>query len=252
MTGTADLTVSAASPPTGGIDEGDRSTLVVVAVAAAATFLAGLFPPPDGLAVGDSGPGEVRTWLESNAGSIHLAVLAVVVAAVGLVVVAAAMSSLVRRHRAGSILPELMLGGAVATSVVLVIDVAAQSAGLLLPGLVGTPLGEVPDQIVVGWVAVAGVTHLLSDLQVAFLSVVLVSGSLAALRVQVVNRWLCYAGLVVGAAAVLGTISIAFGVAALYPFWFVALFGFYASMLVLAVSALLARRRAGRVAADRA
>lgn len=245
MTGTAEATRPRVRR-TAVVGAEDRGLLLTIALAATATFVAGFVPPPDGFDLTTGDAAKARAWIESGSAALHAATIAVVVAAVGLVVVAATMSALLRRHRSGSPLSELMLGGAVATAIVLVVDVAAQAVGLLLPGLVGTSTEQVDDRIVVGWVAVAGVTHLLGDLQVAFLAVVLLSGSWAALQLQLMNRWLCFGGMAVGAAAVLGTLSIALGAAALYPFWFVAVFGFYASMLVLAVAALLARRRAGR------
>lgn len=245
MTGTAEAALDA-SGRTSVVGPEDRALLLTIAVAAATTFFAGFVAPPDGLDLVRGDAAQARAWLETGSAALHAATIAVVTAAVGLVVVAAAMSALLRRHRPGSPLSEMMLGGAVATAIVLVLDVATQSVGLLLPGLVGTSTAEVDDTVVVGWVAVAGVTHLLGDFQVAFLALVLLSGSWAALQLRLMSRWLCYGGLAVAAAAVLGTLSIALGAAALYPFWFLAVFGFYASMLVLAVASLLARRRAGR------
>lgn len=229
------------------LDSADRARLLVVAVAAFAVGIAGFVSPPDGLDQGSADPASLRGWVEGNAAALHAAAVSITIAALGLVVVASGVSALARRHLTGSMLPELMLAGSLGAALVLLADLAAQTTGLLLPGLVGTQLDDVDDAVVVGWTAVGGVTHLLADLQVAFLAVAITAGSLAALRLQLVNRWLCYAGLVVGASAVLGTASIVLGATVLYPFWFVAVFGLYASMLVLGVSALLARRRTGRV-----
>lgn len=234
------------------LDLADLPRLLVVAVAALAVAVAGFVSPPDGADLTSADASGVRRWFADNAAGLHAAGVGTTVAAIGLIVVAAGVAALVRRHLAGSMLPELMVAGSVGTAFVLLVDLAAGSVGLLLPGLVGSSPGDVDDAVVVGWVAVAGVTHLLSDLQVAFLAVTILAGSLAALRLGLVNRWLCYAGLVVGVAAVLGTASILLGVSALYPFWFVAVFGLYASMLVLSVSAFLARRRTARLSATEA
>jgi hypothetical protein len=230
----------------GPLDSADRPRLLVIAMAAVAVFVAGFLAPPDGLdLVSDDATG-IRRWVEGNAAALHVAAVSITVAALGLVVVASGVSALVRRHLPGSMLPELMLAGSLGAALVLLADLTAQTTGLLLPGLVGTRLTDVDDAVLVGWTAVGGVTHLLADLQVAFLAVAITAGSLAALRLQLVNRWLCYAGIAVGASAVLGTASILLGATVLYPFWFVTVFGLFASMLVLAVSALLTRRRVGR------
>lgn len=228
------------------LDRDDRPRLLVIAIAGLVVGVAGFVSPPDDLDLGSADAAGVRAWVESGAGSLHAAAVSITLAALGLVVVAAGMSTLARRHLPGSMLPELMVAGSLGTAVLLLVDLAGQAVGLLLPGLVGTSLDDVDDAVVVGWTAVAGATHLLADLQVGFLAIAVTAGSFAALRLHVVHRWLCYAGLAVGASAVLGTTSIVLGAAALYPFWFVAVFGLYASMLVLGVSALLARRRAGR------
>jgi hypothetical protein len=225
----------------------DRATLLVVAVAAAVAFVAGFFfPPPDGPRVGQASAAEVRSWVEANSVALHAAATGLVLAAVGFLVVAAGVSALVRRHLPGSMLSELLVGGTVVVAVLLVLDTAAQTMGLLLPGLVDTDLAEVSDPVVVTWLAVGGFTHFLGDLQMAFIAVVLASGSLAAHRLGLVNRWLCYAGLGLAGCAVLGTLGITLSVDALYPLWFAGIYGFYLSLLVLAASALLSWRRVGR------
>jgi len=105
---------------------------------------------------------------------------------------------------------------------------------------------------VVSWLAIGGFTHFLGDLQMAFVVLALASGCLIALRLGLVNRWLCYGGLVISGCAALVTLGISLALGALYPLWFVGAFGLYLSLLVLAVSAVLARRRLGRTSAQRA
>ena len=225
----------------------DRSTLLVLATAAVVSFVAGFFfPPPDGPRVGQADAAEVRRWVETNSGALHVSATALLLAAVGFLVLAAGLSALVRRHVRGSMLSELLVGGTVVVVVLLILDTAAQTMSLLLPGLVDTDLAEVSDPVVVTWLAIGGFAHFLGDLQMAFVAVVLASGSLAALRLQLVNRWWCYLGFVLAACAALGTLGITLSVAALYPLWFVGIYGFYLSLLVLGGSATLAWRRLGR------
>jgi len=244
---------TAAPPPRSAtmLTPDDRTTLLVIATAAAVAFVAGFFfSPHDGPRVGQASAAEVRTYVEANAAALHTSATALVMAAVGFVVVAAGLSALARRHLRGSMLSELLLGSVLVVAVLLILDTAAATMSLLLPRLVDTSLAEVSDQVVVTWLAIGGFTHFLGDLQMAFIAVVLASGSLAARRLGLVNRWLCYVGLVVAGCAALGTLAITLGVDLLYLFWFVGMYGFYLGLLVLAVSTLLAWRRTGRHSED--
>ncbi|MFZ0324015.1 MAG: hypothetical protein WAN48_07780 [Actinomycetes bacterium] len=229
----------------------DRATLLVIAVAAAVAFVVGFFfPPPDSPRVGQADAADVRAWVESNSVALHAAATALVLAAVGFLVVAAGLSALVRRHLRGSMLSELLVGSAVVVAVLLVLDTAAQTMSLILPGLVDTNLADVSDPVVVIWLAVGGFTHFLGDLQMAFIAVLLASGTMAARRLRLVNRWLGYLGLVVAGCSALGTLGITLSIDALYPLWFVGIYGFYFSLLVLAASAAFAWRRVHRTPDD--
>jgi hypothetical protein len=224
----------------------DRGTLLVIVVASAAAFVAGWFPAPDAPRVGQASAAEVRAWVATNAGALHVTATALVIAAVSFIVVASGLSALARRHLRGSQLSELVVGSAVVVAVLLVLDTAASTMPLLLPGLVDTTLADVSDPVVVGWLAIGGFTHLLGDLQLAFVALGLASGCLIALRLGLVNAWLCYGGLVVAGCAAAGILGITLTLSALYPLWFVGTFGLYVSLLVLAVSAAIAWRRLGR------
>jgi len=229
----------------------DRTTLLVIAVASTAAFVGGWFPAPDGPRVGQSSAADVRTWVDANAGALHTTATAMVIVAMSFIIVASGLSSLARRRLRGSMLPELVVGSAVVVAVLTVLDVAAATMSLLLPRLVDTTLADVSDPVVVSWLAIGGFTHFLGDLQIAFVVLALASGCLIALRLGLVNRWLCYGGLVISGCAALGTLGISLALGALYPLWFVGAFGLYLSLLVLAVSAVLARRRLGRTSAQR-
>ncbi len=225
----------------------DRSTVAVISVAAAVAFVAGFFfPPPDSPRVGQASAADVRGWAAAHSGSLHAAATGLVLAAVGFVVVSAGLSALVRRRLDGSMLAELLVGSAAVVAVLLVLDTAAQTMSLILPGLLDTTLVDVSDPVVVAWLAIGGFTHFLGDLQMAFIAVLLASGSLATLRLHLVHRWLCYVGLGLASCAALGTFGITLSVRVLYPLWFVGIYGFYLSLLVLAVSAALAWRRMGK------
>jgi hypothetical protein len=224
----------------------DRTPLLVIAVAATAAFVGGWFPEPDSPRVGQASAADVRAWADANAGALHTAATALMIVAVSFIVVASGLSALARRHLRGSMLSELVVGSAVAVSVLMVLDTAASTMSLLLPGLVDTKLADVSDPVVVGWLAIGGFTHFLGDLQLAFVALALASGSLIARRLGLVNRWLCYGGLVIAGCAAVGTLGITLALGVLYPLWFVGTFGLYLGLLVLAVSALLARRRLAR------
>jgi hypothetical protein len=233
-------------PPTGRalvLTTQDRPTLLVMAVAASLGFIASFFPAPDAPRVGQASAADVRAWVDANSTALHVAVTSILLLAVAIVVVAAGLAALSRRHLAASMLPEALLGAAVVVAVMLVLDVAASATSLILPGMVDTSLADVSDPVVVNWLAIGGYTHFLGDLQVAFVAVVMVSGSLAARALRLVNRWWCYLGTVVGICGAVGTLAITSTVPALYVFWFVGMFGFVISLLVVAVSCLLVLRR---------
>lgn len=228
------------------LSRSDRGTVLLVAVAAAIAFVGGWFPAPDAPRVGQATAAELRTWVESNSTALHLTATALVLVAVSLVVVASGLSALARRHLEGSVLPELVAASGVAVAILLLLDAAASTVGLLLPRLVDTSLGDVSDPVVVGWSAISGFTHLLGDLQLGFVALGLATGSVIALRLRLVPRWLCYGGIVVAGCAAFGTLGITLSLTALYPLWFVGAFGLYLSLLVLAVSSLVAGRRLAR------
>jgi hypothetical protein len=233
-----------AQPPRPVLQTEDRGTLLVIGVLGAVAFFAGFFfPPPDSPRVGQASAAEVRRWVADHSGSLHAAATALVLAAVCFVVVSSGLSALVRRRLEGSMVAELLVASATVVAVLLTLDTAAQTMGRILPSLLDTNLADVSDPVVVAWLAIGGFTHFLGDLQMAFIAVLLASGSLATLRLHLVNRWLCYVGLALAGCAGLGALGITLSVRALYPLWFVGIYGFYFSLLVLAASAMLAWRR---------
>jgi hypothetical protein len=224
----------------------DRSTLLVVGIAALVTFVAGWVSAPESPRFGQASAADVRTWFETNAGALRVYATASMVAAVGFIIVAAGLSALARRHLKGSMLSEVVVGSVSLVVALTVLDTAAATVGTLLPRLIDTTLPAVQDPIVRSWLAVAAFTHFVGDLKMAFIALLVAAGSLIALRLHLTNRWLCFAGLAVSAGAGLGTLSVTLTVPALYPTWFVGMFGLYLALAVLATSAFLTRRRIAR------
>jgi hypothetical protein len=221
----------------------DRGALLVLGIAALITFLAGWVSTPDSPRVGQASAAEVRDWATANASALHTYATASVLASIGFLIVAASLSALVRRHLRGSMLSELILGSVVAFVVLTVLDTAASTIGLLLPGLIDTKLPDVADPVVRSWLAISGFTHLLGDLRMAFVATMIATGSLIALNLRLTNKWLCYAGLVIAGSAAIGVLGITLSIAALYPLWFAGMFGLYFALAALATSAFLTRRR---------
>jgi hypothetical protein len=163
--------------------------------------------------------------------------------------VAAALSALVKRRLPGSLLAELTLASGLMFALLFLLNTAAETMTLLLPGMVGTDLSKVEDTVLVGWYGISGYTHLLGDLQMAFIALALVAVPLAALRTGLVNRWLCWIGLLLGGCAALGTVGIVLSIEPFYPLWFAGMFGFFFALIVLAISCLMTWRRVGRTTA---
>lgn len=228
------------------LDTRDVPALRVVAVASAAVFVASWFPAPDSPGYGGATPAAVRAWAVANAGALHVSTTAMLVVAVGFVLVASALASVARRHLGTPQTADVLVACAAVGGLLVVMDAASSSVALLLPGLVGTNLAVVSDDVVVGWLSIAGYTHLLGDLQVAFVALALLSGTIIAGRVGLVNRALEIAGLVVATAAGVAAVGIVFGASALYPLWFVGTFGLYLALLVVSVASLRALRRLRR------
>lgn len=226
----------------------DRSVLITIAVAAAVAFVGAWFPAPDSPRVGQASAQEVRDWVTANATALLLTAVALLLVALAFLVIASGLAALARRHLGHGILTDLLLASGTVVAILLTLDTGASTLALLLPGLVDTTLTDVSDQVIVGWLGIGGYTHLLGDLQIAFVASALACGSLIARRLGLVNRWLAYGGLAISASAGVGALAIVTSIAALYPLWFIGTFGLYLALAVLAVAALLAARVVGRSA----
>lgn len=223
--------------------DGDRSVLVTLAAAAATAFVCAWFPAPDAPPLAVARAQGLRDWTAVNGAALHATAVALLLVALSLILVAAALTTLARRHLGHSVLADLLLACAAVVAVLLTLDMAASTLALLLPGLVGTNLADVPDPVVVGWLSVGGYTHLLGDFQIAFVAAGLLGGTQIAHRLGLINRWLAFGGTAVAGCAALGALGIAAGVQLLYPLWFIGTFGFYLALAGLSVVAVLAVRR---------
>jgi hypothetical protein len=224
----------------------DRRTLLAMTATSGLGFIASWLPAPDAPNLGDAGATEVRDWIAANSTALRVSALAMLLTALCLVVTAAGLASLARRRLAPSMLPDALLACTVVVAVVLVLDIAASTTGRVVPQLLDTTISDVTDPVVVGWLAIGGYAHYLGDLNMAFIAVVLVSGSLLALRLHLTKRWLCYLGVALGVCGGLGVIGLVLAVPVLYALWFAGIFGLYLGLLVLCVSCLLAWRRVAK------
>ena len=94
-----------------------------------------------------------------------------------------------------------------------------------------------------GWYALNGFTHFMGDLAIVPTVVLIGAFSLAARRGQLLPTWLVWVGLAIVAAGSVGMVGILAEVGALYPFWFVGLFGYFLWILAVSVTFLVRLRR---------
>jgi hypothetical protein len=222
-----------------------RGGLATTAVSGLVLFLLGwVATPPDGPDVGQASADQIRQFVEANDLAIRVAVTAGLCTAVTLVVFTGSLADRIRVASPGSAAAGAVAGAGLLVAVVQLLDVAAVGAPRLLPGLIGTDLADVDDATLRGWYGLTGFTHFLGDLQMAPIAVVLVATSVAALRRRLLPRWLGWTGLVLGAAAALGVVGITLASSALYPLWFVGLFGWWLWALAVAIVSGLRWRRA--------
>ena len=116
----------------------------------------------------------------------------------------------------------------------------------LVQHLDGTDLAVVDDSTLRGWYGLTNLTHFFFDLGMAPIALVIVAFSIAALRADLLPRWLCWLGLAFGAFGALGTVGVAVAWKPLALPWFGGLFGWVLWTLLVGVALGLRWRRVGR------
>lgn len=202
-----------------------RGAALTAAVAGPVFLVLAFLQPPDGPSLGSATVEQIRTYASTQATAIRLGAVAGIAGAVCVLVITAALATLVRSALPWSPLAELGAAAGNLLGFALLLNTVAGAVPTILPGLVGTSLSEVDDATLRGWYAGAGLLHLLGDAQLALVALVVGTFSIAALRTRLVARWLAWAGLVVAAAAIVGTVAVMAGSDPLYPLWFAGLFG---------------------------
>ena len=222
-----------------------RGPLVITAVSGLALFVLAFAEPPEGPAIGRATAAQVREFVAAHEVALRIGATGGVLAVVALLVFTGGLAAVVRGVAPRSVLPGLVAAGGVAVALVQLLNTAALTVTGLLPGLVDTTLAEIDDATVVGWYELGGFTHVLGDFHMALIAVVVLAGSLAVVRYRILPRWIGWAGAGIGTAAAVGTVGVTLGVPALYPLWFVGLFGWLLWILAVGVACLARGRRGG-------
>lgn len=198
---------------------------------------------PDGPSISTATATQIREHVTANGTAIRASAVMGMLAIAAALVFFAGLTRQVRDRLPGSLLADLTLGAALLVLAYQLLVTTAEALTSLLPHLIGSDLASVDDATLRGWYGLTGFTHFLGDLAIIPMAVVLASFSLASLRGHLLPRWLSWAGVVVAAAGVLGSVGILLAVDALYPAWFVGLFGYWFWVLAVAVTSLVRVRR---------
>ncbi len=224
--------------------------LATAGLAGLAYWATGFVTFPDGPTMATASAQQVRDHVARSGGAIQVAAIAGMVGLAAALIFFAALVRQVRDRLPGSLLAEVVLGAGVLIVAYQWLMVTAEAVPRLLPNLLDSvSLGAVNDRTVQGWYGLAGFTHFMGDLAMVPMIMVMAAFSLAARRGRLLPRWLIWVGLAIVASGAAGMVGILGEVAALYPFWFGGLFGYYPWILAVSVTSLVRLRRSRHVPA---
>jgi hypothetical protein len=238
---------SASAPPDSGslgngTDSSDavgRGALAAGGVSGLIYLVAGWITFPDGPTMGTASADEIRAHISASGGTIQAAAAAGVVALAAALVFVPALVRQVRDRLPGSLLADVVLLSGLLVLAYQSLVMTAEGLLRFLPNLLdGVDLAASNDATVQSWYSLGGFTHFLGDLAMVPMIVLIAAFSLAARRGRLLPRWLVWVGLVIVAAGALGMVGIVGEVAALYPCWIAAAFGYFLWILAASVTFL--------------
>lgn len=198
---------------------------------------------PDGPGIATATADQVRQHVTASGATIRADAVVGMVAVTAALVFFCALTRQVRDRLPGSLLADLLLASGILVVAYHWLITTAEALTTLLPHLIGSDLGSVNDATLQGWYGLTGYTHFLGDLAIIPMALTMAAFSLAGRRGKLLPRWLTWAGLAVATAAAVGAVGILLAVDALYPAWFVGLFGYWFWVLAIAVTSLIRHRR---------
>jgi hypothetical protein len=223
----------------------ERGVLLAAAIAGILYFILAWVRPPDGPPVEEATAAQIRAFLSENDTALRLGALVGALAIPTVLVFTTCVARLVRRRQPGSVLADLISGGGVLVAVLHWL-VAATAGMTLVQALDGTDLATVDDATLRSWYGLTNLSHFFFDLGLAPVALVMVASSVAARRAGLLPRWLCWLGLVFGAAGALGTAGVAVAWKPLALPWFGGLVGWVLWTLLVGVTLGLRWRRTAR------
>lgn len=210
----------------------DRGALLAGAISAILYVVLSLVVPPDGPPVETASAAQIRVFLADHHAALRLGALVGAVAIPTVLVFTASLARLVRSRQHGSMLPDLVTGGGILIAALHWL-LAATASMTLVQVLDGTDLSAVDDTTLRGWYGLTNMTHFLFDLGMAAIALVMIAFSIAALRVGLLPRWLCWLGLAFGISGALGTAGVAVAWKPLAVLWFGGFYGWVLWTLML-------------------
>jgi uncharacterized protein DUF4386 len=219
----------AAKQPTG---PRDRGALLAAAISGILYFILGWVIPPDGPPVETASAAQIRVFLAENHSVLRLGALVGAMAIPTMLVFTVSLARLLRSRLPGSMPPELITGGGILIAALHWL-LAGTASMTLVQVLDGTDLAAVDDTTLQGWYGLANQTHFLFDLGMAAIALVMLAFSIAALRVGLLPRWLCWLGLAFGASGAVGTAGVAVAWKPLAWAWFGGFYGWVLWTLML-------------------
>ena len=224
MSGAADAPTSGPMAAKAPLGRRDRGALLAAAISGILYVLLGLVVPPDGPPVETASAAQIREFLAEHQSARRLGALVGAVAIPTVLVFTVSLARLVRSRLPDSMLPELITGGGILIAVLHWV-LAATASMTLVQVLDGTDLATVDDMTLRGWYGLSNLTHFLFDLGMAAIALVMIAFSIAALRVRLIPRWVCWLGLAFGICGALGTVGVAVAWKPLAVLWFGGLYG---------------------------
>jgi hypothetical protein len=211
----------------------DRAPMGVAVLAGLAWLVAGFgSTTPDAPEPGTASVDEIRAYVADSTGTLSVNTISAVIGAIALIALAAALGRIIAQHRPGSVLPGVVLAGAIIASLQNVFLVAVDGVWLLLD----EDVAKLGDESVRTLFDLGAVSHGISSVVLPLGCIMVVGAtSYAALRERFLARPVAALGLLIGLAGVVAVFEVVDSSVMAVPFFF-ALFGWFLWPAVVAVN----------------
>jgi hypothetical protein len=212
----------------------ERGAIGVAALAGLGWFVAGLgSTTPDAPEPGTASVAEIRSYVADSTGTLSVNTISAILGVISLIVLAAALGRIIEHHREGSVLPAVVLAGAVIASLQGIFLVAVDGVWLLLD----EDVSKLGDESVRTLFDLGAVSHGITSVVLPIGCVLVVGGaSWAALRDRFLARPVAALGLMIAVAGAVAALEIVIDSSVMAGPFFFALFGWFLWPAVVAVN----------------